>query len=264
MSNQKDEQEFEKYLQGNSDLSKRYHAESTEEPSAHLDNAIISAAKEATTESKPGPDVSSTRWYIPLSLAAVVIISFSVVFKIYDKSLPGNESQIEILSKSANIQKDKLEANETDKSVGAAQSRESFSDETANIEPDSTGDARVLNREMTAPSATPAPPAREMQTEEMESTAKSLQSLPVEEKAEKILTPESMRDFSDLKEQPYPASAPLSPQEWLKLINELWKQGNKAGAQNELRNFVVAYPDYPEEQLEFQIPHDMDMSVINK
>src|SRR3989304_3757272 len=111
MSEQKDNQALEEYLKGNSEISKRYRAESTAEPPAHMDAAIISAAKHALDNDKAGAGPSTTRWYIPLSLAAVVVISFSVVFKIYDRD--GQQ----IFSDQAEL-KSKIPAAELDSAMG--------------------------------------------------------------------------------------------------------------------------------------------------
>ncbi|MBM2829888.1 MAG: hypothetical protein HW411_678, partial [Gammaproteobacteria bacterium] len=54
MAEEKDDQAFKDYLQGNSELSRRYRAGEQLQPPKHLDDAIIAAAKKAAAF-KPGP-----------------------------------------------------------------------------------------------------------------------------------------------------------------------------------------------------------------
>src|SRR5690554_5278664 len=93
MNNQKDDQAFEEYMKGGSSLSGRYKSESTEEPPEQLNARILAAAKKAVDSKTPGAGSPGYRWYVPFTLAAVVVISFSIVFRIHDReSLPaGNK-----------------------------------------------------------------------------------------------------------------------------------------------------------------------------
>lgn len=69
----KDDQLFDEYLRGDSPLSRAYRETGREEPPAHLDAAILAQAKVAVgTRRKP-------RWFMPLSLAATVVLSIGVV-----------------------------------------------------------------------------------------------------------------------------------------------------------------------------------------
>lgn len=252
MNDQKDNQEFEKYLQNDSSLSKRYQLESSEEPPDYLDTAIITAAKKAATAKKAGANSSNVRWYIPVSLAAVVVICFGIVFRIYDESLPRSKQQTAMDSKNTEIMKDSRMRNKLS-------GEENFSDEARNTEGDKTGKVQIMKKEMASPSA-----SLKIEPGRSKSSIDSLQTLPVEEEAEKILTPESIRGLAELKGQSdMTATSALSSQDWIQLINKLWNKGDKEGAQTELKHFLEAYPDYPKEQLEFQIPREMDMSGIN-
>lgn len=70
----KDDRLFDEYLRGDSPLSRAYRETGREEPPAHLDATILAQAKAAvgTRRSKP-------RWFMPLSLAATVVLSVGVV-----------------------------------------------------------------------------------------------------------------------------------------------------------------------------------------
>lgn len=75
--NNDNDKELNDYLQGNSELSRRYQRDKASGPPAHLDKLILDAAK---NEIKPR---HMPRWTVPLSIAAVMVIGVSIVFNIY-------------------------------------------------------------------------------------------------------------------------------------------------------------------------------------
>ena len=94
MSQDKQEQEFEAYLQGDSKLSTSYQKASSEQAPAHLDDAILAASRRAV-QSKPRYAFSpfASDWHVPLSLAAVLVLSVTVIVSIQydsDESHPGS------------------------------------------------------------------------------------------------------------------------------------------------------------------------------
>ena len=84
-----DEQNLKEYLQGDSALSKAYGAEGKQQVPEHLDKIILSAANEAV-RSKPQSNVAyspfARTWYVPASMAAVLMLSVGLVFTIYNDS----------------------------------------------------------------------------------------------------------------------------------------------------------------------------------
>jgi hypothetical protein len=251
MSKQKDNQSLEDYLKGKSGLSRHYHSRSTEEPPVRLDTAIMSAAKKAVENNKPASFPSSTRWYIPLSLAVVVVISFSVVFTIYDQA--GQQifsKQTELKSeKPAAMLEDRMEHDAGEPAVilqdkiisidSLEMKKETGSRSTPSFRKDTTPDASDLSQEI-APPATPAPgsvamPAERRMTESSESTFS----------ADSSVTTDT-----------------LSQEQWLEIINQLWFDGDKEGAYRGLKNFLADYPDYPLDELKKVLPQDLDLSVI--
>ena len=71
----KDDRLLDEYLRGDSLLSRAYRETGREEPPAHLDAAILAQAKAATAPRRS----SKPRWFMPLSLAATVMLSVGVV-----------------------------------------------------------------------------------------------------------------------------------------------------------------------------------------
>lgn len=85
MSNSHDNDKvLDEYLSGDSEISRRYRAESKEQTPEHLKNAT-KAAVEALIDAdiEKATYKSRKEWYVPLSLAAVLVISISVVFNVY-------------------------------------------------------------------------------------------------------------------------------------------------------------------------------------
>ena len=251
MSEQKDNLELEEYLKGNSFISRRYRKEAMAEPSPHLDAAIIAAAKKAAENKKTVSGPFTARWYIPLSLAAVVVISFSVVFKIYDR----DEQQIFSKQsgtkpeKPAMIMDDKIEH---DAGVPARIMRdESFLNGGIGIESESVSrgapaamedispDASVSGKQAGPPAAqtpesVPAPLERRMMESSKQSKTAEMQVI----------------------------SSTLEPDQWFEIINQLWFDGDEEGAYRSLKNFLAVYPEYPVEQLKNKLPQNMDLSAI--
>ncbi len=84
-----DEQNLEEYLQGDSALSRAYGAKQKAQVPEHLDKAILSAANEsvnAKQASKVAYSPFARRWYVPVSMAAVLMLCVSLVFTIYKDS----------------------------------------------------------------------------------------------------------------------------------------------------------------------------------
>lgn len=71
----KDDRLLDEYLRGDSPLSRAYRETGREEPPAHLDAAILAQAKAAAAPRRRG----KPRWFMPLSLAATVVLSVGVV-----------------------------------------------------------------------------------------------------------------------------------------------------------------------------------------
>ena len=87
--NKQDDQMFKDYLEGATTLSEAYRAEEKARPPAHLDKAILTAANEAV-RSEQSPKVAyspfARNWYVPASMAAVLMLCVGLVFTIYKDS----------------------------------------------------------------------------------------------------------------------------------------------------------------------------------
>jgi len=87
MVSKEEEQVLEEYLQGKSEVSRRYRTEATQQPAKHLDETILAASRKAVA-TKPRAITSpfASNWYVPISLAAVLVLCVGLVFNIYQDS----------------------------------------------------------------------------------------------------------------------------------------------------------------------------------
>ena len=97
MTNQsREDNDLEALLARESDISRTWRATSTEQPPATLDDAIRAAARRAVS-ARPQVSGSSfvARWRVPLSIAALVVVSASLTLLISEEKqhLPGMTSQ---------------------------------------------------------------------------------------------------------------------------------------------------------------------------
>jgi hypothetical protein len=84
-----EDQDLEDYLQGDSALTAAYRAEEKILPAADIDKAILSAAN-AAIPSEQTSDIAyspfARTWYVPASMAAVMMLCVGLVFTIYQNS----------------------------------------------------------------------------------------------------------------------------------------------------------------------------------
>jgi hypothetical protein len=349
-----DDQILDKYLQGDSALSRAYGAERKAEAPSHLDKAILSAASEAV-RSKPQSKVAyspfARSWYIPASMAAVLMLCVGLVFTIYKDSgqtlLTAPKSEFDIDAQTVPVETVKPvgrgrtdtagekdgkykyeddaipvevieEANEplpssieiyelqekaeqrpaskmllrdkvmkmdndsrsdlTDKgTLKKESSKQSLSDtpylperqnelkslEAADVKNQDRMEADVLDnklgeRELKANDEeldTGASSARgKRYRQAKEGFAEEKRKIPMESlesvTVDGLLSPEQS---SGLGASGLGASRlgdeMMSAEQWLKQINDLWLSGDHQAAKESLNQFLVAYPDYPEEKI---------------
>lgn len=88
---------LDRYLEGKSEISDQYRSTVTETPPRHLDRAVLSAARKALRARKPvafSPFASD--WHIPVSLAAVLVLSVALVVILREESeLPSIEEPLQ-------------------------------------------------------------------------------------------------------------------------------------------------------------------------
>jgi len=273
MSEQKDNLELEEYLKGNSFISRRYRKEAMAEPSPHLDAAIIAAAKKAAENKKTVSGPFTAGWYIPLSLAAVVVISFSVVFKIYDRD--GQQ----IFSDQAEL-KSKIPAAELDSAMGqdAGEASGMMGDEIRSKEAieaetqSGSSSLPAMREDYSAPAPEPQKKNQNIEEigvdiykDELSGSRQAIQepaAMPAPTESAVELSDEKLRKQKSDTAVVTGAAAGLVPEQWFEIINRLWFDGDEEGAYRGLKNFLADYPDYPLDELKNNLPQDLDLSAI--
>ena len=206
-------------------VSARYRELAREEPPRHVDDAILAAARRATT-SRPAPLVAPSgrrRWYVPVAAAAIIVLAVAVTvhverqqpdFEVAEQqAAPVQTPVTEPAPKRDSSAPTELQKSQTSSSQPAAPAPKSG-------EP--LAGLRESQRSDTAPSAAQArPEARAMRSERA-------------------------------AEQKVIGLVAASPEQWLQGIADLKRQGRNEEAEDQLAEFRKRYPDYriPEAILE--------------
>lgn len=82
--------EFETYLEGKSPLSKLYQQSDASAPAKHIDDTILTAARQQAQRHIAGASSRVHRWYLPVALAAsaVVVVVILRIFPIGTSTEP--------------------------------------------------------------------------------------------------------------------------------------------------------------------------------
>ena len=198
-------------------LQRLYREHATQEPSSAADRRILDAARRACEPSRSRR--TWLRWKIPLSVAATVLLAFSLVTQLDMKNTPSF--------------KDPVTSSETAAKVQIAPS-------TNVIEFPAGGRAERKKEALNAADAASPPPAAEAFASRGDATgAARLATMPAAAPA----SPSAGEKSADGDRMPAPV-VPLSPQEWIERIRTLRKEGKTEESAKQLAEFVAAYPAY--------------------
>ena len=112
MADDKDKSVLDNEAAGDARLSNHYRAVSNEQPARYLDDAILAASRKSV-KSRPRPTGPLYfKWYVPVALAAVLVLSVSLVITMQDKGRIRQSPQPEYYDIKL-IRKDEIKANET-------------------------------------------------------------------------------------------------------------------------------------------------------
>ena len=229
-----------------SELSHVYREAGWPEPSRQIDEAILAASRRAAAQRSP-TGAFLRRWSAPFALAATVLLTFTLVLRVYQEP-PG------LVSPPSPAPSAAQPAPPTEKPKSAAETKPAL--------PAQAAPAVALKKE--APEATRADRLRRELEESMRARYQS--EPPQELQAE--IRPEPMRAPLRTIESPSPQAAPgvavvpggaaavgavsirrsdapeRAPQAWLEDIRKLRAQGQTEEAGRELAEFRKRYPDY--------------------
>ena len=290
-NNSHDHPEFNTYLQGQSPLSKLYQQTMITGPTSEIDAKILAAAQASVT--KRGGPVSpfSHSWMVPTSLAAVIILTVSIVLLSRDEQdslvplpesvVPASEkAEPPVKSLADNPLAKKAPLNKEQESLRLKQSptvRDELKTERAagKIIPQQspTESPSVSSAVTAAPAAIDKEkPAiqgdanesdhRQRESSQTSTKAKSSGALRADADVEqKVLSTDKLQGKSDL------GAANKSAEAWLQEITNLLKAGKDSLARDEFKafrktyaNFVIDLKRFPEvgklaDTLEKNTPH---------
>ena len=336
MSQDKREQDFDDYLEGDSRLSADYQKASTEQPSAHLDDAILAASRRAvnSTPAKVATPFSSV-WQVPLSLAAVLVLAVTVVVtmqyendEIYlkeptasparvigearrnnepavfvDNELSQTKDRVNLAEEESVFESDDALGSKNEISAGfdlRDENKESLGKTAKKLKQQKLNSAKISTRELALDIQAPvaqevqsyAPePAAIAKTREREQNVDVVESprqfksspvrveesrvgidtlssaLPEVEKTGRVKAESGLsmkpRLEKKLLSQAAGMSVPTSsPENWLDLIEQMWSDGNRAEAIEELKRFHLKFPDYEEEKIKLLLDSELIETVI--
>ena len=240
-----EEQELEELR---SDLSGRYRAGSTEEPRAHLDAAILAAARREVARSR-----FTRNWHLPASIAAVLVIGVSLALmtgEIEDPLPPADKLAGVAADKTkqaapALAMKQEPQARPTtrlgiERESRPSRERSAGGDREAGSRRNLTAeraDSVAVPPSVAAPASAPA-----LQQLEAAPTADPV----AEQKSALADSAREKRAAAALRKEatPSPGEPAEAPEEWLKRIGDLLHSGKTAQAREQLTEFRRHYPDY--------------------
>lgn len=220
--------EFEAFLKRRSPLHRRLSDIDNAEPSGEVDRLVLNRAREAL-DAPSQPLFRSSRWALPLGLAAAILIAFTVVLNI-DHHAASSRSVASTGSSSA-----------PEQARAAPVSDSARLDQPSVLSDSATHNGRASQTEKTA--AAPAALAKRYDIPEAPDAAKASASSARLTASSRAAAPMAVAPPASSRDA---ASDPhSSPDAWLREINRLRAAGKTAEADRELVAFREAYPTHP-------------------
>ena len=245
---ERDEEMLREFLAGDSPLSRLYRRDAQEQPTAQLDAAILAAARRnLAPKSRVAHGPFARHWVVPASLAAVLVLSVSVVLLTPD------------LVRRPGVDFD--DAADTPLIPKPAMDREQ---DSAAEDRSTGGRASGL-----VPLQAPAKQQRAHEpvgkfSEKRERKALQLENAPASEQlsrpvpatgagvAEETAAPSASRAVAEPLAEPTPGpqgrpadTVQADPAAWLRFVESLLKEQNPQAARSNLRAFRARYPNFP-------------------
>ncbi len=271
---QPDREAFESYLQSESSLSRVYKATAKETPPAELDARILERARQAVhPQARVGRSPFANNWIIPVSLAAVLVLTVGLVTFMFEKTdtpllpetapTPSLDSALEeeaplILDKSREAD-DRLRSDQPmDEKPTSKAKRSLVIEPPAASIPAVEGLTKTRRKsrktgemKQTVPAepevASPQSVDERMRSPATGNAATRIESQEVRPKKEN----KSLESTSVLRrlDEASEVNEMMAPEEWLAKIATLRAQGKQTEADASLAAFRTRYPDYPLDKL---------------
>ena len=225
------------------EISEHYRAGAQDEPSARVDAAIREAARRDVKPVRP-----ARNWQIPVSVAAMVVIGFSMALLVRESEPPPSferSADEAKLAKSAPPQlamKTQPKARvDTTREARPSRDRSERPDRDLPVQDQAAATRSEALQESVAPDAAVPPAAAPLERDQAR-TAQS-ENLAAGKKTDSMADadPQAKRKEEAPQQQ---AAAAAAPEEWLRRIDELLTQDRQADAREQLLAFHKQFPAY--------------------
>ena len=260
------------------DLSRLYRAGALEEPPEWLDTQIEAAAGNALHSAGSLQRARHKRWYFPVALAAMVVLSSSIAWRIHmdgdpashtdlgtkpssvdpgrapaaERSTTGLTEHIAEVGRSASSKSARALPSQSSRSIDAHTERAVATDNvpmakeertpTADRAPGAAPSGVLPDR---AAAGSPAPRAAEPVAETAEGSAPSTpQRLDSMKRAEHLARNAKQEPAASMEGRPV-AQLEHDPEAWLRHIVKLRREGHDEAARESLAAFRRRFPDHP-------------------
>jgi len=253
---ERDQDLLRDYLKGDSALSRLYRRDGDEQPDPQIDARILAEARRAVAAKRRAARSPFARhWTVPTSLAAVLVLSVSVVLLMPDPALeppverdraaqptpvPGAASAPRP-AESVRLRDAAPEAEQGavgGRAFDSLQRQSPAVDQRANQPVGKSSEKREAL----------APKRKSLTGDE----AKSRAAAPAASVAEKAVSEAPSRSLSEPVSDTLPGPDPIpadtvqaDPAAWLRFIESLLAEQNREAAKSSLRAFLTQYPDFP-------------------
>lgn len=225
------------------DVSARYRDASDAPPPAHLDAAILEAARRQASHPK------KRNWYVPVSIAAMLVIGVSLALLTSELEDPlppldqgADRAGDAVRDTNAERRTEPAATAEPDtpeaqfgRDVGSRLSRERVTREQAG--PEYRAPAPVSPEQSAGVAAPPAPAAIQVEPPSEARALRKREAL-ADAESQAQSTAESVSEAAAGKEG-------VAPADWVKRIEALLREGKTVEAERELTRFRQQHPDYP-------------------
>ncbi len=254
---------LEPYLTGKTELSSLYQESGTEAPRSSVDDTILAAARREVAARPVRTHKSLRRWQIPLSIAATLVITFTLALLVkQENERPTDEGNFQptphIVHPAAPVQEETPQLKQ-EPARAAPITTQSAPAPIKELRKRET-DGATLEREE-KPISTDATGSAQ---DEPKARADSFEDKKLNDAQPSLAVPApsaTPEQQTMEKRESVPAAAPMgsanfsgenrfkqkqrSPEQWLDEIKQLKAQGQLAEMEKNLAEFKKQYPDYP-------------------
>lgn len=245
---ERDDELLQEYLEGDSELSRLYRHGAHEKPDPHLDARILGEARRAAShKGRVVHSPFSRHWLVPTSLAAVFVLSVSVVLLLPD---PIGEPGV-VIDEAETIapSRGRMVGDAPGERADTQPAPASTSAPGADVVPLQSPSAKQRANDMPGKSSEKSQAQAAARKRTADDDAESLAAPGVgASDAENALPPPALESAQEpgLAPRPMPnASVQDNPAAWLRFIQALLDEQNQAAAKSNLRAFRARYPDFP-------------------